>query len=168
MWGHPGKKLLFMGAELGQEREWNHDGQLDWDSLGDPLHSGLQSLVRDLNQAYRQTAALYANDNDPSGFSWVIGDDQNNSVLAFLRHHNQKKVLIVSNFTPVPRYDYRVGVPVGGQWLERLNTDAAFYGGSNAGNGGSIMTGNLPAHGHPYSLSLTLPPLATLVLQPQG
>ncbi len=168
MWGHPGKKLLFMGAELGQEHEWNHDGQLDWASLNDPLHAGLQSLVRDLNRMYRKTPSLHANDTNPSSFSWVIGDDQNNSILAFLRRHNEQNVLIICNLTPVPRYNYRVGVPEGGQWLECLNTDSALYAGSNVGNAGSVMAGNLPAHGQPHSLSLTLPPLATLVLQPQG
>ena len=168
MWGHPGKKLIFMGAEFGQEHEWNHDAQLDWAALSDPLHGGLQNLVRDLNRLYRAWPALHASDSDPAGFSWLIGDDQDNSVIAFLRRYQGQTVLIVCNFTPVPRYNYRIGVPHAGRWLEKLNTDAAVYGGSNVGNAGSLQAEAMPAHGQNHVLSLTLPPLAALMLQPEG
>ncbi|HEY9461231.1 MAG TPA: 1,4-alpha-glucan branching protein GlgB, partial [Paralcaligenes sp.] len=163
MWGHPGKKLIFMGGELAQEHEWNHDAQLDWPALRDPMHSGVQSLVRDLNALYADLPALYGSDAVPAGFQWVIGDDQNNSVFAFLRLYGTCVALVVCNMTPVPRIAYRIGVPRAGRWIERLNTDAAMYGGSNMGNAGSSPSQELPAHGQPYSLSLVLPPLATLI-----
>ncbi|HEY9279956.1 MAG TPA: 1,4-alpha-glucan branching protein GlgB, partial [Eoetvoesiella sp.] len=168
MWAHPGKNLIFMGAEFGQEQEWDHDGQLNWDCLAEPLHGGMQSLVRDLNRLYRETPALHAHDFDPAGFAWLIGDDRANSVIAFLRRHGQHEVLVVCNLTPVPRHAYRVGVPSAGYWMERINTDAAVYGGSNIGNAGGMQTENVRAHGWDQSLSLTLPPLATLMLQPEG
>jgi 1,4-alpha-glucan branching enzyme len=168
MWGHPGKKLLFMGGEFAQTREWNHDRALDWHELGDPGHRGVQSLVRDLNALYRATPALYQKDGDPSGFEWVEANDGENSVLAFLRHADgAPPALVVCNFTPVVRYGYRLGVPRGGQWRERLNTDATAYGGSGVGNLGLVKTEPVPSHGRPCSLSLTLPPLATLILEPQ-
>lgn len=164
MWGHPGKKLIFMGGEIAQEREWNHDGQLDWQALRDPMHTGVQSLVRDLNALYIDLPALHGSDAVPTGFQWLIGDDQNNSVFAFLRLHGLSVALVVCNMTPVPRVAYRVGVPRAGLWIERVNTDAAVYGGSNMGNGGSSTSQELPSHGQPYSLLLTLPPLSTLIL----
>lgn len=168
MWGHPGKKLLFMGAELAQEREWNHDTQLDWAALDDIHHAGVQKLVRDLNALYRVSPALYGSDNDPQGFAWIVGDDQQNSVFAFLRKHGDAYALVVSNMTPVPRNDYRVGVPIAGRWVELLNTDADLYGGVNMGNGGSAVASDHPMHGHGQSLALVLPPLATLILAPEG
>ncbi|SHH42398.1 1,4-alpha-glucan branching enzyme [Pollutimonas bauzanensis] len=168
MWGHPGKKLLFMGGELAQEREWNHDAQLDWPALGDTRHAGVQKLLRDLNAVYRATPALHGSDADPQGFSWVIGDDQNNSVFAFLRRHGGQCALVVSNMTPVPRADYRIGVPVAGRWVELLNTDAQVYGGANMGNGGGAATTAQAAHGQEQSLRLMLPPLSTLILAPEG
>lgn len=168
MWGHPGKKLLFMGAELAQAREWNHDAQLDWGALDDVHHAGVQKLIRDLNTVYRATPALYGSDADPQGFAWVIGDDQNNSVFAFLRRHGDACALVVSNMTPVPRSDYRVGVPVAGRWRELLNTDAGVYGGVNMGNGGGASTIPQSLHGQAQSLALTLPPLSTLILAPEG
>lgn len=168
MWGHPGKKLLFMGAELAQAHEWNHDAQLDWAVLEDPEHAGMQTLVRDLNTLYRTTPALHGGDVDPAGFSWIIGDDQANSVFAFLRWHQGQCVLVVSNMTPVPRTDYRIGVPIGGRWSELLNTDAQVYGGANMGNGGHVMSTDMPSHGYEQSLDLLLPPLATVMLAPEG
>jgi 1,4-alpha-glucan branching enzyme len=168
MWGHPGKKLLFMGGELAQSREWNHDDQLDWSALNDSYHAGVQKLVRDLNGIYRATPALHGSDTDPSGFSWVVGDDQANSVFAFLRRHEGQSVLLVSNMTPVPRQDYRIGVPAVGRWVERLNTDAEIYGGSNMGNAGTVSASAVPSHGHANSLSLVLPPLSTLIFLFEG
>jgi 1,4-alpha-glucan branching enzyme len=169
MWTHPGKKLLFMGGEFGQDREWNHDTGLDWYLLDDPAHSGVQHLLRDLNALYRTTPALHQGDCDPAGFRWVVIDDAQNSVFAFLRYplHGGAPALIVCNFTPVPRLGYRLGASQGGGWRECINTDAAAYGGSNAGNGGRVWAEEAPLHGLPASLSLTLPPLATLVLMPE-
>ncbi|MGF7160714.1 1,4-alpha-glucan branching enzyme [Rhodoligotrophos appendicifer] len=169
MWTHPGKKLLFMGGEFGQEREWNHDASLDWHLLDDPMHRGVQKLVRDLNGAYRSLPALHAKDCDPSGFQWVDASDSENSVICYLRFGNDgdKPVLVVSNFTPIVRHDYRIGVPQGGLWHERVNTDAADYGGSGVGNGGAVRADEASWHGRSHSLCLTLPPLATLVLEPE-
>jgi 1,4-alpha-glucan branching enzyme len=168
MWTHPGKKLLFMGGEIAQEREWNHDASLDWPALDDPLHRGVQQVVRDLNRLYTELPALHRHDADPDGFMWVIGDDTANSVFAFMRQDGDARVLAVCNMTPVPRHDYRIGVPRPGYWRERLNTDASDYGGSGVGNGGGRHTDDIAAHGQPHSLSLTLPPLATVVFQYEG
>jgi 1,4-alpha-glucan branching enzyme len=167
MFGHPGKKLLFMGAEFAQEREWNHDVSLDWHLLNDPAHGGVHALVRDLNATYRRVGALHQRDHESDGFAWIVGDDRAQSVFAFLRfgHDRARPVLVVSNFTPVPRAGYRIGVPTPGYWREQVNTDADIYGGSNMGNGGGVMTDNIGAHGHAFSLCLTLPPLATLILE---
>ena len=162
MWGHPGKKLLFMGGEIGQTKEWDHDSFIDWDILSSDMHAGVQRLIKDINTLYIQCSALHANDTRPGDFSWVIGDDAENSVFAFWRVHGDTHVLVVSNMTPVTRYHYRVGVPVSGQWHERLNTDADRYGGSNLGNMGGAQAEPVKAHGLPQSLALTLPPLATL------
>ncbi len=166
MWTHPGKKLLFMGGEFAQEREWNHDAELDWHLLDDPRHAGMQLLVRDLNRLYRETPALHRHDCEADGFRWVIIDDRDNSIFAYLRlgGADDPPVLAVCNFTPVPRSGYRIGVPHGGAWRELLNSDAAIYGGSNMGNGGWIDAEAVASHGLPASLSLTLPPLATIVL----
>ncbi|MFJ3460334.1 1,4-alpha-glucan branching protein GlgB [Achromobacter spanius] len=168
MWAHPGKKLLFMGGELAQPAEWNHDATLNWNLLDNAGHLGIQRLVADLNRLYRDTPALHARDADPSGFAWTILDDQDNSVVAFLRTDGQQQVLVVSNFTPVTRHDYRIGVPRAGRWAERLNTDASHYGGSGQGNQGGAHTGDMAAHGQPQALSLTLPPLSTLFLMHEG
>ena len=166
MWTHPGKKLMFMGGEIAQEREWNHDHGLDWHLLDQPGHRGIQALMRDLNGLYRSTPALHERDCTPDGFRWVVLDDADQSVFAYLRLGGETAtpVLIVCNFTPVPRYGYRLGVPQGGAWREVLNTDAAVYGGSNVGNDGTVQADNAPSHDLPASLLLTLPPLATLVL----
>ena len=169
MWAHPGKKLLFMGGELAQWGEWNHDAELDWHLLGEPDHAGIQRLVRDLNRLYRAEPALHARDADGAGFRWVIGDDRSNSVYAFFRFGDgdAKPVLVVSNMTPAPRHHYRIGVPRAGLWREIANTDSAFYGGGNVGNDGTVHTVEHPAHGEPQSLELTLPPLATVMLRPE-
>lgn len=166
MWTHPGKKLIFMGGEFAQQREWNHDHGLDWFLLDQPLHRGVQSLVRDLNHVYREHAALWQRDGEPAGFQWVVMDDADQSVFAYLRlgRDGASPVLVVCNFTPVPRYGYRLGVPCEGRWREVLNTDAASYGGGNIGNGGSALAEAVASHAFPASLSLTLPPLATVIL----
>jgi 1,4-alpha-glucan branching enzyme len=168
MWAHPGKKLLFMGGEFGQEREWNHDRSLDWHLLEDPHHAGLQRLVGDLNRLYRSEKALHQRDCDPRGFEWIEGGDVANSVFSFLRmgEDDARPVVVVSNMTPVVRNDYRVGVPVAGTWHEILNTDAEPYGGSNVGNAGRITAEGEGWHGRPASIRITLPPLATIVLAP--
>ena len=167
MFAHPGKKLLFMGSEIAQWGEWNHDAEIDWRLLGDPDHAGIQRLVRDLNRLYRSEPALHVRDADGSGFRWVIGDDRANSVYAFFRFGGDgaKPVLVVCNMTPTPRHHYRVGVPRAGRWREIVNTDSAFYGGSNVGNEGGVDTVEHPAHGESQSIELTLPPLATVMLR---
>ena len=168
MWTHPGKKLIFMGGEFGQVGEWNHDRSLDWHLLDQANHKGMQRLVRDLNTLYREIPALHELDCEPDGFEWVDTSNVEQSVIAFLRKDKEgKAVLVVSNFTPVPRHDYTVGVPSGGKWVERLNTDAEVYGGSNVGNMGGKKAEDHSVHGRPYSVSLSLPPLATIVLVPQ-
>jgi len=168
MWAHPGKKLLFMGGEFAQEREWNHDTQLDWHLTDDPMHAGVQRLVRDLNRLYRSEPAMHELDCDPAGFEWIDASDSEGGVFAFLRHssHRETPMLIVCHFTPVVRRDYRIGVPKAGAWVERLNSDAEAYGGSGVGNSGLVEAEATPSHGRPASLTLTLPPLSILVLQP--
>ncbi len=170
MWAHPGKKLLFMGDELAQEREWNHDTQLDWRALGDPCHSGVQRAVRDLNRLYAAQPALHVADCQDSGFHWLVGDDAANSVFAFYRSGADvdPPVIAVCNLTPVPRYGYRIGAPRTGAWREVFNSDAAIYGGSDVGNQGLVRTRPTPSHGQPFSLELTLPPLSTIFLLAEG
>jgi 1,4-alpha-glucan branching enzyme len=170
MWSHPGKKLIFMGTEIAEPFEWNHDAQLDWWLLDHAPHRGMQRLTRDLNRLYTAEPALHRLDAEPAGFRWIVGDDRGQSVFAYLRsggENDPKPVLAVCNFTPVPRHNYRVGVPRGGRWRERLNTDAEIYGGSNLGNGGAISAEPSHLHGFDHALSLTLPPLATIWLQPE-
>ncbi len=166
MWGHPGKKLLFMGGEIAQWREWDHDGQLAWELLDYHPHAGMQRVVRDLNALYRSTPALYRRDADAEAFRWVVMEDSEQSVFAFVRQgfDGDAPVLVVCNFTPVPRVDYRLGVPGAGAWTEALNTDAATYGGSNMGNQGQVIARDEPLHGLPASLTMTLPPLATVIM----
>jgi 1,4-alpha-glucan branching enzyme len=166
MFAHPGKKLLFMGNEFAQEREWNHDRGLDWHLLDDPDHAGVQRLVRDLNRLLRAQPALHERDCEREGFEWIIADDAHNTVLAFARHaHDRRRSMVaVCNFTPMVRHDYRVGVPRAGLWHEAFNSDSAHYGGSNVGNLGGVHTDPDPMHGHGQSLRLTLPPLSTLIL----
>jgi 1,4-alpha-glucan branching enzyme len=168
MWTHPGKKLLFMGGEFAQEREWHHDRPLDWHLLHDPMHRGVQQLVSDLNRLLVHEPALHRLDHEPAGFHWVVGDDTHASVYAYLRCGGEgvPPILVVCNFTPEVRRDYRVGVPEDGMWREVCNTDSAHYGGSNVGNGGLIHADASGCRGQPYSLNLLLPPLATLILRP--
>ena len=165
MWTHPGKKLLFMGGEFAQEREWNHDIGLDWHLLGDPMHAGVQSLVRDLNRLYRDTPALYMLDCEPEGFAWIDAANGAESVVSYLRRSRNPHELcvVVCNFTPIVRHDYRIGVPRPGRYLERVNTDADIYGGSGVGNLGAVEAEPAPMHGHGYSLRLHLPPLGVLI-----
>jgi 1,4-alpha-glucan branching enzyme len=166
MFGHPGKKLMFMGCEFAQDGEWNHDVSLPWHLLEYASHQGVQRLVRDLNRLYRDTAALHQLDCDAAGFEWLVTDDANHSVFAWLRKGSdpQARCLVVVNFTPEVRYGYRVRVPFAGNWREVLNTDAAHYGGSNTGNAGlvsAVVTPESP------ELHLVLPPLAALYLVPE-
>ncbi|MBN9024621.1 1,4-alpha-glucan branching protein GlgB [Kaistia sp. MMO-174] len=167
MWGHPGKKLLFMGQEFGQQNEWNFNQSLDWHLLAEPAHAGLRDFVRDLNHAYRQHPALHARDCEGEGFRWVVADDKEQSVFAFLRFGapGDRPVLVVSNFTPVVRDFYRVGVPEAGRWREILNSDAEIYGGSGKGNLGAVEAVPVPAHGFPASATMVLPPLSTVFFE---
>ena len=166
MWAHPGKKLLFMGCEYGQPSEWNHDAELAWGLLQYKTHRGVKATVRALNTVLRETSALYKKDSTPDGFSWVVGDDAGQSVLAFIRSggEDDKRVLVVCNFTPIPRYNYCIGVP-SSDWVEILNTDALEFGGSGVGNLGRAAAEPNAAHGHPQSLCLTLPPLGVIYLR---
>ncbi len=166
MFVHPGKKLLFMGGEIGQWREWNHDWQLDWEALGDPRHAGLQRWVRDLNRVYHEHAPLWVDDYDPSGFSWIDCNDHEHSIIALTRRHGGDHLIAVVNFTPIVRRDYRIGVPINGDYVEVLNSDADVYGGSNVGNQGRVEAEAKPSHGYEYSLSLSVPPLGFLLLKP--
>jgi 1,4-alpha-glucan branching enzyme len=167
MWGHPGKKLLFMGGEFGQRREWDHEAELEWWVTGLPEHAGLRRWVADLNRTYREEPALWQVDFAHEGFEWVDCADAAGSVIAFLRRPrgHGATVLVACNFTPVPRTNYVLGVPAGGAWREILNSDAREYGGAGWGNLGAVEASARPAHGRPFSVSLTLPPLATLMLR---
>jgi 1,4-alpha-glucan branching enzyme len=169
MWAHPGKKLLFMGGELAEWEEWNHDGSLHWNLLEYPEHQGVQSLVRDLNRTYRETPALWENDFDGSGFRWLEANDAAGNVVAFARlgDEGSKPLVCVLNLSPVPRYDYRVGMPVCCRWVEQLNTDSSFYGGSGVGNLGGVDAEPVGWHDQPYSALLTLPPLGAVWLVPE-
>ena len=170
MWTHPGKKLLFMGCEFGQEKEWNVDAPFPWPSDDDGRRRGTMRLVRDLNALYRGHPSLHRLDHSSEGFGWMIADDQANAVFAFTRSAGDGRppLVVVANMTPVPRHDYRVGVAATGRWVERLNSDAESYGGSGLGNGGQVATEAVASHGQAQSLSLTLPPLALLVLEHAG
>ncbi|WP_126173539.1 1,4-alpha-glucan branching protein GlgB [Altericroceibacterium xinjiangense] len=166
MWTHPGKKLLFMGCELGMKTEWNHDAPIPWDLLDDPQHASVQVLLRDLNRLYASEPALHALDTEPGGFHWLVSDDAENSVFAFARHGGDGPPIAVAlNMTPTPRHGYRVGLPKGGTWREVLNSDAGIYGGSNLGNGGTIDANGVGWNGQPHSAELTLPPLAAVILR---
>ena len=168
MYAHPGKQLLFMGAEIGQHREWNHDRSIDWHVLEHPLHRGLQQFVKDLNRIYASEPALYECDFDAGGFQWIDCNDSDNSVVALMRRAEDRADFLVAvvNFTPVARYGYVIGAPREGRYDEILNSDAEAYGGTNEGNSGFVMTDPIPSHGFPQSLRLTLPPLGFLLLKP--
>jgi 1,4-alpha-glucan branching enzyme len=167
MYGHPGKKLMFMGAEFGQWREWNYDASLDWNLLEEDIHRGLWRWVRDLNHAYQRERSLHQVDFEGTGFSWIDCNDNENSVVSMIRRARdpQDFSVMLANFTPVPRPDYRIGVPEAGWYRELLNSDAGIYGGGNIGNGGGAGTEPIPAHGYEQSLSLTVPPLGFLLLK---
>lgn len=167
MYAQPGKKLFFMGGEIGQFREWNHDTSLDWHLLDFPLHSGLQQWVRDLNHLYKDTPTLHELDFSPEGFEWIDANDNANSVLSFIRKCKTPghEIVVVMNCTPLIREEYRVGVPHGGSWREVLNSDAESYGGSGVGNMGVVEADAAECHGREHSLSLTLPPLGVVFLQ---
>jgi 1,4-alpha-glucan branching enzyme len=165
MYGQAGKKLLFMGAELAQPGEWQHDESLAWHLLDTAGSAGVQACVRDLNRLYASERALHERDCDPAGFEWVDANDADHSVISFLRLGGGESVLVICNFTPVPRHNYRVGVPVAGFWRELLNTDAHDYGGSGQGNFGGVDARAVTVHGRPYSLAVTLPPLAAIFLK---
>jgi 1,4-alpha-glucan branching enzyme len=169
MWSHPGKKLLFMGSEFAQRREWTHEDSLEWHVLGtDQRHEGVQRWVADLNRVYRENPALHAKDFQVDGFRWINRGDWEASVLSFLRQDGANApVLVVCNFTPVPRHNYRVGVPRGGRWREVLNSDAEYYGGSGMGNQGGVEAQPMPYADLHHSLTLTLPPLAVLFFKPE-
>ncbi len=168
MWGYPGKKLLFMGQEFGQSREWDFNGELDWYLLQYSLHQGVQALIGDLNRLYRRLPALHARDCEPEGFRWLVVDDASQSVFAWLRlAPDASPVVCIVNFTPVPRADYRIGLPLAGRWVEVLNTDATAYGGSGLGNLGTVTAEEVAAHGQPASAAFLLPPLAAVWLVPE-
>ncbi|HZP31437.1 MAG TPA: alpha amylase C-terminal domain-containing protein, partial [Acidimicrobiia bacterium] len=168
MWAHPGKQLLFMGGEFAQVAEWNHDSSIEWHVLDDPQHAGVMRLVTDLNHTYRREPALWELDVEPRGFVWLEADDADRNVVAFARRSadGRRWLVCVSNLSPVPRHGYRVGLPVGGAWLEVLNTDSRHYGGSDVGNGGTVRTESVPSHGQASSAPLELPPLGTIWLVP--
>ena len=170
MWAYPGKKLLFMGQEFAQGREWNHDRSLDWDLLEQAPHQAVQALVRDCNRLYRSERALHERDCEGEGFRWLVVDDAAHSIFAWARFGaaDAPPVVAVANFTPVPRLRYRLGLPHAGRWREILNSDATAFGGSNVGNAGGVDTEPVPAHGHPQSAVITLPPLGTLWLAHAG
>jgi 1,4-alpha-glucan branching enzyme len=167
-WLFPGKKLLFMGGEIGQNREWNHNAELDWWLLNEgPYHAGTLRLVADLNALYKEHPPLWEADFDPTGFRWVDCSDHQQSVLSFLRFRGDgtDPMLVILNLTPVLRSGYRVGVPLDGRWIEVLNTDSATYGGGNQGNLGGIESESIACHGQPYSAEFTLPPMAVVVFE---
>jgi 1,4-alpha-glucan branching enzyme len=169
MYAQPAKKLLFMGGEFAQRREWAHDGSLDWDLLDYPSHVGIQRWVRDLNHLYRSEPALHEFDCEPAGFEWIDCGDTDSSVLSLLRKGKSTSTLVlaVCNLTPVPRSGYRIGAPRGGYWRELLNSDGKEYGGSGMGNGGGVEATATPMHGRPFSLAVILPPLSVLFLANQ-
>jgi len=168
MMGHPGKKLLFMGDEFGQEREWDHNISLDWHMLGDDLHKGILLWFKDVNNFYKKTPQLWEQDYDPAGFEWIDSGDLSSSVVSFLRRSkNGNETIFIGNFTPVVRNGYRIGVPRNTVWREALNSDSSLYGGSNIGNLGEIKAEKISFHGRQYSIEATLPPLSCLVLLPE-
>jgi len=167
MYAVPGKKLLFMGAEFGQWSEWNHEASLDWHLLDEPMHDGLSRWTGDLNRVMREEKPLHELDFDPAGFAWIDITDAEQSVISFMRRSSRDELIVaVFNFTPVPRHNYQVGVPLPGRWLELLNSDAPIYGGSGQGNLGGVEAAPIGKHGHLHSLNLTLPPLGALFLKP--
>jgi 1,4-alpha-glucan branching enzyme len=170
MWGHPGKKLLFMGCEFAQAHEWNHDAQIDWDASHTPMHQGVQRLVRDLNTLYRAHPALHVLDCEPDGFSWIEANAAEESVFAWVRHGGPQDapVAVICNFTPIERAGWRCGLPRPGRWREVLNTDASLYGGGDRGNMGGVTANGPGWHGQPHSADITIPPLSAVFLIHEG
>jgi 1,4-alpha-glucan branching enzyme len=169
MWAHPGKKLLFMGAELAQEREWSHERSLDWHLLEQPDHAGIQALVRELNRVYRSQPALWELDGEPAGFWWLEPNDVDGNTLSFARASSDQSELIVCaiNLNPVPKPVHRIGLPRGGAWREALNTDESRYGGSGMVNGAAIEAQPIAWHGQSHSAEIVLPPLGVVWLEPE-
>lgn len=167
MWGMPGKKLLFMGGEFAQWREWNHDDSLDWNLLDFDSHAGMQRWIKDLNHLYASEPALHKIEFDQVGFEWIDCHDSDQSVFIFIRKGEEydSQILVALNFTPVVRYDYKIGVPMAGHWHECLNSDAVSYWGSGVGNLGGVNTVDEPSHGHKHSIHLTIPPLGAVFLR---
>lgn len=166
-WAQPGKKLLFMGGEFAAFDEWNHENELNWNLLAEPNHRGVHQWVADLNRMMRDTPAMYEKDCEPSGFGWIVGDDAANSVYSFVRYDAAgNSVVFVGNFTPVPRHDYRIGVPAAGEWEEALNSDNLVYGGSGLLNEGPVSAELTPTHGYDHSITITVPPLGGIFLRP--
>ncbi|MFW5645548.1 MAG: 1,4-alpha-glucan branching enzyme, partial [Bacteroidota bacterium] len=165
MFAHPGKKLHFMGMEFGQWNEWNHESSLDWHLIEYEPHKGLQFFIKDLNSVYKRFPALYENDFSEEGFRWIDANDSQNSILSFVRYDKDKDrpVLIIANFTPVPRYNYRIGVPVDARWTEILNSDAKQYGGSGMGNFGGVEANPVTYHGEEQSINILIPPLGIVM-----
>jgi 1,4-alpha-glucan branching enzyme len=169
MWAHPGKKLLFMGQEFAQEAEWSYERSLDWHLLENPEHSGIQSLVRDLNRAYKAEPALWETDYDGSAFWWIEANAAEDNVFAFARRSkdSERIVVVAMNLSPAPRHDYRLGLPRSGRWTELMNTDSNYYGGSDQGNLGGVEAEGIGWHSQPFSAEFTLPPLGVLWLVPE-
>jgi 1,4-alpha-glucan branching enzyme len=170
MYAQPGKKLLFMGAELAQRREWNHESQLDWDLLHHDSHEGVRVWLEDLNRVYRDEPALHASDFDPEGFEWIDANDAQQSTLCFLRRARGRpeRILCAFNFTPVPRPNHRIGVPLGGFWREILNGDSHRYWGSGQGNLGGVEAAPISWHGRPHAINVLLPPLSAVFFKSEG
>jgi 1,4-alpha-glucan branching enzyme len=171
MYANPGKKLLFMGCEFAQIREWNHDASLDWELLENPRHAGIHRWMQDLNKAYRDVPAMHELDMSPEGFEWIDCCDTENSVASLLRRSKTRPdeiVVVVMNFTPTPLHNYQIGMPRGGHWTEMLNSDADTYGGSGQGNMGGLDATPIPLHGRKWSVTLTLPPLGAVFLISDG
>jgi 1,4-alpha-glucan branching enzyme len=170
MWGHPGKKLLFMGQEFAQGPEWNHNAQLDWDAAGRDMHKGVQRLVRDLNTLYRTEPALHVKDCEPEGFQWIDANDADRSLYSWIRRGGAEdaNIVVICNFTPVEQPDTVIGLPMAGTWEEVLNTDAAIYGGRNRGNMGRIEATGEGHMGQPASARVMIPPLSTVMLKHAG
>ena len=170
MYTHPGKKLLFMGDEFAQDKEWKYDDSLAWHLVEAKEHKGIQRLVSDLNHLIQKEPALYENDCDPAGFDWIDGSDIQHSVIAFMRFDAKKKetLIVCCNFTPATLHNYRLGAPYAGTYKEIFNSNSQYYGGTNTGNKGAVTSENIPYHGKPYSVNLLLPPLSTIILKYQG
>jgi 1,4-alpha-glucan branching enzyme len=170
MHAQPGKKLLFMGGEFGQWREWNHDGELDWGLLRDPAHEGLRRFTADLNRFHRDEPAMHELDCDPAGFEWIDCNDSQQSIVSLLRKakSSTRTVVVACNFTPIPREGYHIGVPFPGTWQEALNSDAEVYGGSGMGNMGGVTATEAEVHGRPHAIEVVLPPLAMVAFVHPG